>query len=179
MKKYLVLIFFFGLVSQITFAQKGNDLPKTLSKDETNSFIFEKTFEVSGVSKKELYQRVKLWVNGNLKTVDNNISFDETNNSNISTSTGLALVTPKGLYAQPYTVFKVSFDFKDDKFRVKASQFVYVYKAHTAPFETIEGGGFNKKWVAKYKDEIYEDFDQRFAALLSSLEKASNKKDAW
>ena len=69
---------------------------------------------------------------------------------------------------------KINFSFKEGKFKVKATQFSYIVGVINAPLETLKGVG-----SAKWKRRIYIDFDEKFTALMASLQKAAGSKDNW
>ena len=164
------------ITGNVLMAQETKEPPTTLTKD-ANGFTFEKVIEIPNVSKVELYNRVKLWVTGNLKTVDNNISFDDQKKENISTSTAMPLKKNKWQYeADPYINFKITFAFKDGKLKVNASDFIYHYYTYFAPFDKLSKAvGVEKK----FQPDTYEDFDIKFSALITSLQKAAEKNGNW
>ena len=167
---FVLSIFTFGSLT----AQDNNEPPTSLTRDASDNLMYEKVYEYPGVSQKELYKRVKLWIDANLKTIDNNISFDDLNNENISTSDVLLLNQFGAQSYRPCTNFKINFSFKEGKFKVKATQFSYIVGVINAPLETLKGVG-----SAKWKRRIYIDFDEKFTALMASLQKAAGSKDNW
>ena len=136
---------------------------------------FEKVYTADGVSKAELYQRMKDWVTTNLSSGDNNISFDDQGKDYINTTTRMPL---EGLNSISVS-FKVSLHFKDGKVKLECPSFTYIAIGEGRLIETelgsIKYGGANKR--------IYRSFDKTFSKFLESFDAgvhaAGKKGDNW
>ncbi len=75
MKKYLLLGY---LLILTCFQSFGQDESLVLKKDEVSGdSYYEEVVQLPGLTQADLFKRSKTWVLANMKTVDNNISFDD------------------------------------------------------------------------------------------------------
>ena len=177
-KTTLFLLLLLLLAGFTSIAQDEKEPPVTLIKTEGSGFTYEKVIDLPSVSKGEAYDRIKQWVASNLKTVDNNILFDDKDKNQIATSTNLLLGKVLSDITLNVVEFKISFSFKDNKMKISASQFMYSghdERGNSAicEFDKIKGIDYGNK----ARRIIYEKFDEKFKALIDSAEAAAMKKD--
>ena len=168
---YLSLVFVFLAPTFYLSAQETPEPPVTLTRT-SNGFTYEKIIDLPSVTKDQAYARVKKWIVANLKTTDNNISFDDVEKNNIGTSTTMALDIK---YLTESVSFKISISFKENKMRVNASQFMLHHPG-------LSPTPFNSKldFIPKKKvSELYTKFDENFTAMISAITEAAIKDDNW
>ena len=182
--KYLIITLSILLLSiPEAFAVKFYRIePAVLQKNTTGNYVYEKIVPIEGKNKDELYNSVKRWIQANVKTVDNNISFDDKNMESIVTTPTLALANSKKNWIIDQSInFKLVIDFKDNKIRISASSFIYYglndnaypKKIFTGPIESFETG-------KSYIEVITPNVDSALKAFFDGLEKsATTKKDNW
>lgn len=145
---------------------------------ENGTYSYEKVIDISGTSKKELYDRAKKWIIANLKTPQESLFFDDTNHASITANTAVHLKDNLRLTSQ-IVEFKLSFSFKDDKVRIQGDGFVYrsIYPGaiYQKPFNDL------RPFSKNVKRTIYEEFDEQFDAMQKGLSTAlkNNQADNW
>ena len=175
MKKISLSLLFLLLLSGFTsLAQEEKQPPVTLTKTEGSGFTYEKIIDLPGISKEDAYARVKQWILANVKTVDNNISFDDKDKNSITTSAALLLEQKTNMFAVPFVEFKISIGFKENKMRITATQFIIGENGQELPFESEH---FFIGWPKKYKESCYKSFDEKFPAMITAMTAAAMKKD--
>lgn len=160
-RKILILLIIF-LCGSISFAQntRNTEPPLTLSKNEAGRFIFDTIVNVEGVSKKELYNRARKWLNSTLRTPSNELMVSDTSFSEIRTNMTIELTKYKGSFIN----FKISIFTKDNKCRVVCESFMrYYISVDMQKYEDFE------KLSMIPKKPLYRDFDNNFSMLINSF----------
>lgn len=175
--KFLHLTLFFLLFSTTgVFAKKVKPQLTTLQTNESGKFVYEKVIDVPGTSKQELYNKMKAWVLANIKTVDNNIVFDDNNFGSIVTTPTLGLKNVNGVYAlrDQLLNFKLIISFKENKFRIEATSFHYKgYVTSDFHNESLDDLEIPKMFERKVTLSI----DGGISEFMNELESVSKKKD--
>jgi hypothetical protein len=166
---YLCLSMMFAIFWVPVLAQDAAEPPVTLNKT-ASGYTYEKIVDLPSVTKQQAYDRVKKWIVANLKTTDNNISFDDVDRNNIGTSAALILQSKHNILTAR---FKISFSFKDNKLKINASQFTMSSQVATVPFSEVLYIG------KKHTRETYEKFDEDFSAMINAIVEAAKKDDNW
>lgn len=163
-----------SLVSNFANAQKESELvAKSLSLSGTPQiYSFEKIIDVAGVEKKALYDRVKNWIQANLKTNKDNIYFDEESYNSINATVAVPIKDFSIDVTRQKVEFKITFSFKDNKLKCTANSFLYYGLDGTGAVwqKSLEDLKPLRKKVQK---NVYQDFDLNFSALIASMEKAA------
>ena len=118
-----------------------------------------------------------------MKTVDNNIQFDDAGNETIFTSPTLVIPDLKHTHAINQKItFKLKLLFKDGKYKITASSFAYFGKDVNGnwylnePLETLKIKGILPNPVKK----IEPMFDEAFQGFIDALTKAIvSKEKEW
>lgn len=147
------------LSGSIAFAQntRNTEPPLTLSKNEAGSFIFDTIVNIEGVSKKELYNRARNWVNSTLRTPNSELVISDTSFSEIRTNMTIELTRYKGSYVN----FKISIFTKENKYRVVCESF----KRCLLDVNLLKYEDFEKLTMLPRKP-LYRDFDKNFGLLI-------------
>ncbi len=184
MKKLVLILSLLTIQPTIsTFAKEKNDATEVVVKNAAGSYTYEGVVTVENVSKEEMYKRAKQWVLSNLKTEDNNIGFNEENQTIINTAS-IVLKGGGGFnWAITHAVanFKIKLEFRDGRYKFVFDNIV-VQAAYTdgivetMAYETITR---NNKPAKHIKNEVNE----KLAALAQSLEATvkggNSSNDNW
>ncbi len=172
MKAILLLAFSFFCM---TAAFADGFESKIVPKDAQGHLAYEKVVAVSNAKKEDLYAKVKAWVVENVKTVDNNILFDDKNFETIITTPTIALENLKNSHVVNQKVnFKLKIQFKDGKMKVTATSFIYYgedvqYRVFNMPLEDLKITRIIPNPVKKIEDL----FDESFQGFMTALEKST------
>jgi hypothetical protein len=180
MKKTIALLAFSVLFITNSFA--GDFESTVVPKNEQGHMVYEKVVEVNNVSKEELYKRVKAWVMDNVKTIDNNIQYDDKGSETIITTPTIALENLKNNHVVNQKVnFKLKILFKDNKMKITASSFIYYgedvqHRVFNTPLEDLKITRIIPSPVKK----IQELFDDTFGGFVADLSKsAAASSGSW
>jgi len=129
-------------------------------------YDYEKVEDINGVSKTDMFNRIKSWVASSVKVSNDNVTYDQSNDM-IALNTGVPIKDFGFDITRQVVSFKLVFNFKDGKMRVKASDITYYGLDGT-------GAVFQKQFNdlrpirKKLQHQIYEQFDANFQALVAS-----------
>lgn len=154
----LLAITIFSRYSVCLAQEKKADSEAIFITDESSDdYYFERVVEVAGISKTDMFARAKEWTLSKLKTVDNNIHFDEQQFSIMNGST--LLLRKTGVFVN----FKVSILFKDGKYKFRFDNLVVTYTSGTLVLTKPYGPKMfpNRSFSRK----IMNESDETFAAL--------------
>ncbi|MES2704006.1 MAG: DUF4468 domain-containing protein [Bacteroidota bacterium] len=172
-------ILFFALLSILSFSvvygQEEKVLPATLTRNEAGVFFYDKVFDVTG-AKDILYDRAKQWMIKNIKTGDGKAIFDDAGKNNITFDVAWLLVKTNRA-DNPVVEFKVTLSFKDNKYKIVATQFMYTDIGRISEFSSMRKKTFNH-YNKKTEDALFGDFDTKFSSMLKSLQSAEENKDS-
>ena len=165
-----------------TFAAK---FESTILKTDsaTGQFYYEKVVETNNTSKEALYKAVKTWVVAHIKTVDNNIAFDDAGFGTIVTTPTISISDVGNVVKHQAANFKLTIFFKDNKFKISATDFTYYgidmqNAEYTGPLEKVA----IKRILPNPTKKVAEHFDDAFSAFINQLSKASapdQAKNDW
>ena len=155
-------------ISQINVSDK---LPHSLYINEDKSFYFDTVINVPNTTMETLYKRAKEWVTGNIRTVDNNIVFDDKGFSEIKNEIMIKL---KNVMDGRYVNFKYSIKFQEGKFRIHCGSFLYNKTA--LMFENQPLHDVSSMWRKK----VYSEFDENFSQLIiSNINACLKTEEKW
>ena len=175
----LFLFFVCALCTFQSFAAEFNST--VLKKSEDGIWQYEKVIVSDNQSKEVLYKTIKDWVLQNVRTVDNNIIFDDINFEAIVTTPTIQLADIKRLCVNQTVNFKLVIKFKDNRIRVSATGFNYHGvdggRAYMVPIQELH----IKNMFPNPEKKVFENFDLAFSSFITLLEKATmnTKKDTW
>jgi hypothetical protein len=172
MKNTLLILSGFLFFAAITgFAQIK--YPSSVLQQENGRYTYEKVIEVPGKNKEQLYKLLKEWVVTNVKTADNNIIFDDSGFEKIITTPTLILSDIRAVKNQ-MTSFKLTLNFKENKFRILANGFVYYGEAlpHNIVNTALEDIRI-KAVIPNPTQKAVDAFDKSFTDFVASIEAAS------
>jgi hypothetical protein len=145
---------------------------------DNGTYSYENVIDVTGTGKAALYDNAKKWIIANLKTPKESLFFDEDNKTSITANTAIRLKDQFGVTNQ-LVDFKLTINFKDDKVRIIASDFVYhgLYPGNLFQKSFNDLRPFSKKVMRT----IYEEFDTQFEAMTTGLINGIKNKqsDNW
>lgn len=180
MKSFFLLL---ALVVMGLQPVRAGEFSSAILTHTAGGWAYEKVVTVAGVSKKDLYERAKVWVLGNVKSVDVNTAYDDKNQELIVTTPTLALPNLKWRQITDQAInFKLQIAFKDGKAKVSASGLNYFGISSTGtiyhtPMKSLELKGYSPD---PYK-QIGQGFDDAFLAFITALQGALNApaKSDW
>ncbi|MFA6152380.1 MAG: DUF4468 domain-containing protein [Chitinophagaceae bacterium] len=162
------------LFSQPMFcsAVTGSDTTTVAVIKNGENFSFERVIQTPSQTKDVLYKKAKAWVLSTMKTADQNISYDEENFKIVNS--GAKSIDPKKnsaafLISEGYFNFKILFEFKDGKYRVKIDNFEIFTRANTGfqvKDKTRTYAELSDNKEGKY---IREQIDEKLTSLIRSL----------
>lgn len=176
-------LFFLLLTAAVGMSTvQAGEFSSTVFTRGANGWEYEKIVAIPDVAKKDLYERAKVWVVSNVKSVDVNTLYDDKNQELIVTTPSLAIPNLKYRhFTDQALTYKLQLAFKDGKVKVNASGLTYFgisnsQKVYNMPVETLEMKGF----VPSPYKQIQEHFDAAFLGFVKNLEAAltsASKKD--
>lgn len=190
MKKQFFILFFSALLLTGITAHAQKDAAKTtigsaiLKQEGTDEnsynngpYSYEMVYDMPGATKAELYKKAKSWVLSNLKAGAQN-QFDDNEQNEIHTTVALAYPDNinSGMINQ-VVHFKLNLSFKENKYRLSATDFVYQCNEtggapHTVPLHNIKP--VSKRGMSR----VYTAFDESFLDLVNSLKSSMDKKSS-
>ena len=179
--KYLLLIVTL-LYAVPSNAKDSKIQPELISVDSTDGhYYYEKIVAIDSLKKEIIYDRLKTWVQANVKTADNNISFDDKNFSSIITTPTIALEdVNRGLYQlrrQEFN-FKLVISIKDGKYKIAATGFNY-YAGESTGGARFSGALETLDIPKGYAVVAARSIDDSFLRFLKSLKSAVKTKADW
>lgn len=185
MTKFLLGTLFLMMITGPNFLLAQNELPqsKTLEKNESGVYSYEKKFDVPDVEKAELYQRLKNYISTNLSTVQIP-SYDDSHYNNINTKAIIRIDWIAMNLNNQSVDFILDIAFKDGKYKVTMNNFTYHAGNGTTGDNSIVKPFHDLKPLSRKRMErVYETFDEKFTTLLTALNTAANtstvSKDKW
>lgn len=176
MRKILTILI--AVISIQTFGQIPTD-------PATKKFIYEAVVGADSIKGDAIYNNAKEWLSRNLKSSDNNISFDK--DSKTMTTTGNIHLENRVGWCEHKDInlnFKFSVFVKDGRYKYIVENFYVSYynvcglgsnSPISEPFEELDFGN-------KQKEKVYNEADTKVKGMISELEKyikspTSAKKD--
>jgi hypothetical protein len=195
MKMKLSIIYSFIIVLTFHINQSFGQLPR----DETNKVVFEDVVKQDDFSKKDIYDKAKLWIVTTLKSGDNMVELGGDESTDITGTGNVAL--PEQTYPAGGTMitmvnisvnFKFSIFCKDGRYKYKVENFTlrsvvsngYNAMEYRDPLENLIIRGLESKKKKGKSDVIiqliHEDTNNAINSLISDLKKEINsKKEDW
>jgi len=147
-----------------------------VSKDASGKLVYEQVVEAPGVSKKDLYKKVRAWVMENIKSWDNHVQLDDPENETLITTPTMSLPDLKNNHATNQKInFKLKIAFKDGKYKITASSFTYFGESiqhqlfADVPLEDLKF----KRILPDPVKKIQDQFDEAFTSFTESIKKAA------
>lgn len=173
MKKILLAI---ALLAAAPAVQAKGDDPEykvvVVKNETTGAMAYEAVTNVEGVSKEEMFKRAKQWIIANLKTNDNNISFDASNLSINNTAT--LVLKPAGGFNWAITSglinFKLQVQFKDRRYRILMDNIVVQTAYADGIVETMAYDQIQRN--NKPAKHIKQEVNEKLLAVAQQLEAA-------
>lgn len=126
MKKAFMLL---SVLTMFAFKAFAQDDVEILKKDEaTGDYYYEEVVTTDGLKQDELFKRAKAWILANMKTADNNITFDEKNFSAVNTG---AMNVKKKNFFGAHPIQDGAFDFKfhiwckDGRYKIRIDNIMF------------------------------------------------------
>lgn len=185
MKKLALIVSLLTIMpGTASFGKEDKNVVEVVVKNASGSYSYENVVNVGNVSKEEMFKRAKQWVLSNLKTDDNNIGFNEEQQTINSTAT--LVMTPGGGFSWTITHglinFKLKLEFRDGRYKFVFDNIVVqaVFGGGggvvTLPYEKLN----KKQKPAKY---MIDQVNEKLGALAMSLEAAvkgnKSENDNW
>lgn len=151
--------------------------PTVLTKNPEGKYALERVIEIPGVSKAELYKRVKSWVLANVKATDIATTFDDVSFDAIAATTVLTIPDNKRSGHINQTLnFKMAIQFKDGKVRILLNNFVYYVFQENVRSET-RGALETVEVIPKVARDVSQKVDEIIPALVANIERAAQGAD--
>jgi len=167
----VAVILFLLLISFESFSQinVSDKLPHSLYVSEDKSLYFDTVVSAPGASMEVLYKRAKDWVTNTIRTVDNNVVFDDKEFTQIKNEVMIKVNVLDGRYIS----FKYSIKFQNEKFKIHCESFL-----HNRTAAMFENDPFHK--LGLLKKNIYSEFDKEFSKLiLSNINACLKSEEKW
>jgi hypothetical protein len=152
----------------------------------TKKFVYEAIVKVDSIKTEVIYNNAKEWIVRNLKSSDNNMSFDK--ESKTITSTGNMHLEDRGglcLYKEFNLNFKFSVFIKEGRYKYIIENFYISYykDCSQGKISPVSGAFENLDIGKKQNEKVFNEADIKFKSMISDLEKyiksspAINKSD--
>ena len=165
MRIFSFLILALCLFSQSAIGKKLKIEPSVL-KQSAGVWIFEKVVDVPNTTKADLYKRLKKQIQSTVQSTDNVMTFDDVNYETIITSPSLSLGDMPGASSQQLN-FKLTLEFKDNKFRIFATSFNY----YAISGGVLTGGSLETfEWDKVNVVRVNPKADKAITAFLDEIE---------
>jgi hypothetical protein len=173
MKKVLLVALSLLMVAPAIQAKdKEEEYKVVVAKNERGEYLYEGVINVENVAKEEMFKRAKEWIISNLKTEDNNISFDEAN-MHIANTASVVLKPGSGFnWNMTHIVvnFKLNLAFKDGRYKFVFDNIVVQAASpgiglETLSYEQITRNNKPSKYVRK-------EVNEKLLSLSNQLEEA-------
>ncbi len=170
-----------------------------IDKEGNGNYKCDSIFQVSNITKEEMYSRARKWVIANLKTNDNNVEFNEVELSITTTPTILIPsynVSFSGEITRGLANFKLNLQFKDNRYRITVDN-VSMHLEYGRPIraprvssyndfmatdgkKAKEGGGKPRYALDIYTiKEINKQIEALNLALYEAITNEKGKNDDW
>ena len=169
MKRLLFFIATFLFTVCYSNYSRSQEVSDVLTIDSVNGgYIYQRVVDVEGVSKDEIYKRIKNWIIDNLKSPVNYNYFDDDKHESISTTISFVTKQTTG-----FIEFKLNINIKEGKYRILAKSFVFMRGG--------EGKPYNYK---KSNRMLNQDFVEGFKPIMTAIKKAArgeikSNNDNW
>lgn len=184
MKKLALIVSLLAIMpGTVTFAKEEKAPVEVVAKNANGSYSYENVVNVENVAKEEMFKRAQQWVLSNLKTGDNNIGFNEGNQTINNTAT-IVLAAGRGLnWAITHAVvnFKIQLEFREGRYKFIFNNIV-VQAAYadgiveTMAYETITR---NNKPARHIKKEVNEKLSVLASSLAAAVKGGKTANDNW
>jgi hypothetical protein len=142
-------------------------------------YTYQDVVKIDSTTKQQLYQKTRSWILENLKSADNIIDLDDKQQNTLNASGVLLLdkqyFGPFGAtsYANAKLSFKVSFQFKEGRFKYTFSNFIYTADLNSKNgFVRVITSSLEELSVdPKVKEPVLNDVNTKMQALLLHLKK--------
>lgn len=185
MKKCLFLVMFLLISIPVLQAKdKEEDYKVVVDKNENGIYLYEGIVTVEGIDKAEMFKRAKNWIVSNLKTEDNNISFDETN-MHIANTANIVLKPGSGFnwnISHMVVNFKLNLMFKDGRYKFVFDNIVVQAASANIGLETLSYEQITRN--NKPSKHARKEVNEKLLAISTQLEQAiktgvEKGKDDW
>lgn len=175
MKKILLALALMAAAPQIQAKEKDAVLKEVLTLADNGRYQYESVVNIENVAKEEMYKRAKQWVIANLKTVDNNIQFDESEYTIVNNP----IVTIKAAGGLTWAItrgaanFKVNLQFRDGRYKILVDN-VSIYLEHGPgiPPNTFAYELLMKDRGSKAKTHVMKEVNEQINAIAVGIEQA-------
>ncbi len=152
--------------------------------EETGKVVFTDVVQLEGMTKKQIYDKAKLWIVSTLKSGDNMVELGGTNSDQIIGTGNLALenIVMGGYFkvVDPSLNFKFIIFIKDGRLKYKVSNFTFNYKYfYSVTFKNEYNTGLvvlkcpeelkNKKYIATFEASVTNDVNSKIELLIKDL----------
>ena len=169
MRGIIIILLFISSSKCFSQINVSDKLPHSLYINEDKSFYFDTIVIAPNANMETLYKRAKEWVTGNIRTVDNNIVFDDKGFTEIKNEAMLKLNVMDGRFVN----FKYSIKFQNDKFRIHCESFIYNRTAAMFENQSFHDIGLLRK-------NIYSEFDKVFSKLIiANISACMKSEEKW
>lgn len=168
-------LFFAAHIVKAQVQDKDAEVKTVIIKEEnSDSYYYEDIVPVNNITKEEMFGRAKAWVLSTLKTVDNNVQFDEKEMSIYNSSTVLLK------NANEYLNFKISILFKDGKYKFRFDNLIVSIPSSVGLFTKPYGPNmFAKGYSKKKMKECNEILYSLSTNLENTIKGTGTKKSDW
>ncbi len=184
--KKIVLIFTLLICSKsLLFSQDNPGL--VFEKDASSGDNFyEEVVTMNGVGQEELYKRAKNWVMANMKTEDNNISFED-KEFKIVNSAGMK-VDPKSFITYAINDGIMDFKFhvwvKEGKYKLRVDNITYHLLINNGDSKSTRSESYNDVKDNKFGRYLRSQADEKLYSLVYVFKKAmkneaTKEKNDW
>lgn len=178
MNKLLLLPISLLLGITINVTAKSKIEPTVLKKDAEGVWVYEKVVEVPDVSREDIYKKLSSYIISTVKTGDKHTLIDDAKMEMLVSTPTLALKSKdlKGIGEQILN-FKITVHFKEGKYKINATSFVYVGDLG-ADMGGVQGGPIETFETLKpFAKKISEEIDDSFIRFIAKLEKIANSRE--
>lgn len=179
MKKALMLFSLITLFAVDVFAQDDVEILK--KDDATGDFYYEEVVTADGLKQDELFKRAKAWILANLKTGDNNITFDDKNYSTVNTGA----MKVKTLKSMSLVIHDGYFDFKfhvwckDGRYKLRLDNVMfYVVVSQTMQGTTSRTYSYTELKDKKLDQHLKKDANSKLSSLATIFKQDMAKSAA-
>lgn len=167
MKKAFLLLSVLTIFAFKAFAQDAEILKK---EEASNDYYYEEVVTADGLKQDELFKRTKAWIIANLKTGDNNITFDDKNYSTVNTGA----MKVKTLKSMSVVIHDGYFDFKfhvwckDGRYKLRLDNIMfYVVVSQTMQGTTSRTYSYSELNDKKLDQHLKKDANAKLSSLVA------------
>lgn len=189
MRKILLLVMtlFIAVPSMDAKGDKEEVKIVLFKEEKTGDYIYEEVVTCDDVSKEDMFKRAKQWIVGNLKTVDNNIQFDD-KDLVINNEASTIITAGQGLtwaISRGSTSFKIHLAFKEGRYKLRIDNItIYLEHGMSDPPNSFSYTLLMKDRDSKAKKHVVNNVNSQIGAVIEGLKEAiklgvTTEKDNW